>query len=269
VGNQADVTEFGLVTKRIQDKSASSKTHARRSSAGDGAGPSINSWSALEEYLRARPEDVSNIRCSSSDEAKITALFERFSLTPSWAIDSQQREGFVASIRISFQDEEAFYVDAQARQNDIIVACDHVTDTRNLGAIARSAAFFGCQNILLPKDRQAPINSACLGAAQGAFAWIKPVEVTNLSRSLEKLKACGYWILAADMAGTPLAEIKPNFEKTVLVLGSEDRGISPNILAKSDLKLSISSPQANLESLNVSVAAGILIHELRQRLTGK
>ncbi len=254
------------MTKNLSEKL--NKHKARRSHRESENGPAINSWSALTEYLRAKPEAIRRIACAPSEEKKLKALIERLGLAVECRTDSSMSEGFSASISVNFLEEEEMFAQALSRHKDIIVACDHVTDTRNLGAIARSAAYFGCQTLLLPRDRQAPINSSCLGAAQGAFAWIEPVAVVNLGRALERLKECGYWIVAADMDGKPLAEVKTPFDKMVLILGSEDKGIGANILSKSDVKISIASPSANLESLNVSVAAGILIHALRQRLAG-
>ncbi len=253
--------------KKTFPSEAQSKNRPRRTHKEDGGGLVISSWSALEEYLRARPSALEQISYAASEEKRLHALFEKYSLSkPVTAkVNPQASEGLSAKVKIVELDEETFFERSQSCRRDIIVACDHITDTRNLGAIARSAAFFGCRHLLLPKDRQAPITTATLGAAQGAFAWIEPVIVTNLMRALERLKGAGYWILAADMDGTAVNSLPQSFDKVVLVLGSEERGVGANILKRCDLKVSIPSPAGNLESLNVSVAAGILIHALHQR----
>jgi predicted rRNA methylase len=225
----------------------------------------LNSWSALEEYLKVQPESIQDIHFAAREEKRLSALLARYQVQIPHKIDEEVQEGLRAQVRLRLGDEDSFLELAAGKSRDLVVACDHITDTRNLGAIARTAAFFGVQHLLLPKDRQAPITSATLGAAQGAFARLEAVPVTNLARTLVQLKDRGYWILSADMGGTPLTEMRQSYEKAVLVLGSEDKGIGANILSKSDVRISIPSPDSQLESLNVSVAAGILIHAMHQR----
>jgi predicted rRNA methylase len=238
------------------------KKNTRRTHREPGDGLFVSSWSALEEYLKAQPQSIQSIHFAAREEKRLQTLLARYQLELPCQIDQEAAEGLRAAVKVGLGDEDQFLQAAADKAHDLVVACDHITDTRNLGAIARTAAFFGVQHLLLPKDRQAPITSATLGAAQGAFARVEPVLVTNLARTLMQLKERGYWIIAADMHGTPLSEMRQSFDKTVLVLGSEDRGVGQNILAKSDVRLAIPSPEGQLESLNVSVAAGILIHGL-------
>lgn len=258
-----------MIKKTSSEASLGSKNRNRRTQKEAAAqkGLFINSWSALEEYLRARPHAIQHIAYAAREEKRLQALLATFQLADSIQIQVNHgvQEGLSVQVKVDELGEESFFERSAGSQRDIIVACDHITDTRNLGAIARSAAFFGCRHLLLPRDRQAPITNATLGAAQGAFAWVEPVIVTNLARALERLKDCGYWILCADMDGTSVESFTQDFEKIVLVLGSEERGVSANILNRSDMKIAIPSPTGNLESLNVSVAAGILIHALHQR----
>lgn len=236
---------------------------ARRSHQTGREGLFINNWSALGEYLRAQPEALQKIYHAPRETKRIHQLLSEHGVTLSCEEDQEMETGFAAKVTVRYKDEEQLLRDAATRTEDLIIACDHVTDTRNLGAIARTAAFFGLSTILMPKDRQAPITSATLGTAQGAFATVAPTEVTNLGRTLLALKECGYWIAAADMVGTPVDKMPTRYEKLVLVLGSEDKGVAAQILNKSDFTLSIPSYGGKLESLNVSVAAGILIHALR------
>jgi 23S rRNA (guanosine2251-2'-O)-methyltransferase len=236
---------------------------ARRSHQTGREGLFINNWSALGEYLRSQPEALQKIYHAPREAKRIHQLLSEHGVTLSCEEDQEMETGFAAKVAVRYKDEEQLLREAATRTEDLIIACDHVTDTRNLGAIARTAAFFGLSTILMPKDRQAPITSATLGTAQGAFATVAPTEVTNLGRTLLALKECGYWIAAADMVGTPVDQMPARYEKLVLVLGSEDKGVAAQILNKSDFTLSIPSYGGKLESLNVSVAAGILIHALR------
>ncbi len=210
-----------------------------------------------------RPELITSIRCAPGDKKRLDQVLQKYARTLSITIDHTEAEkGLAVFVDVPVMDEHEFLEEAAASEREFILACDHVTDTRNLGALARTGAYFGMRYLLLPKDRQAPISGATLGTAQGAFAHIRPVVVTNLGRTLVDLKERGYWALAADMDGQSVESLAHDYEKKVLVLGAEDKGISPGVLAKCDLTVAIQSATEHLESLNVSVAAGILIHAL-------
>lgn len=236
------------------------KKPLRRTNATDGL--YLTSWSGLDEYLRARPDLIRSIRCMAADRKKLELFLSRHPAFKCPIEYSEEEKGLSVTVDVPLVDEGKFLEDVSLSEREFILACDHVTDTRNLGALARTAAYFGMRYLLLPKDRQAPISGATLGSAQGAFAFIQPVFVTNLGRTLNELKERGFWVLAADMEGQEVSTLKQDYEKKVLVLGAEDKGVSPGILSKSDLVVSIRTESPKLESLNVSVAAGILIHAL-------
>ena len=249
--------------KNYQSSLSKSKSN-RRSHAESRDGLFINNWSAFEEYLKSAPKSLSNLACASADEIRLNELRTKYEAVDlDYVVDPKLETGIRANVAIEYLDEEKMLEEAALRRHDLIIACDHITDTRNLGAIARTAAFFGLRNIILPKDRQASITSGTMAVAQGAFATIKPSLVTNLSRTLLSLKECGYWIATADMKGADLNKFRADYNKLVLVLGSEDKGVSAQIRNKSDLLVSIPSMGGSLDSLNVSVAAGILIYKLK------
>jgi 23S rRNA (guanosine2251-2'-O)-methyltransferase len=168
----------------------------------------------------------------------------------------------MAEVVMPWASEEDVVAYAQLSNSALIIVCDHVTDTRNLGAIARSAAYFGAKFIVMPKDRQAPITSATLSAAQGAFALIRPIQVTNISRFLREIQGHGFWVAVADMNGQNVDEMPHTYEKLALVLGSETRGVSKIVRELADMTLSVVPPAPLLESLNVSVASAVLLHSL-------
>ena len=232
----------------------------RRTNATDGL--YLTSWSGLDEYLRARPELIQSIRCPCVDRKKLEQVLASYPKLNCPIEYNESEKGLAVTVDVPLIDEMKFLESVSASEREFVLACDHVTDTRNLGALARTAAYFGMRYIILPKDRQAPISGATLGAAQGAFAFVQPVFVTNLGRTLNDLKERGFWVLAADMEGQEVSTLCQDYEKKVLVLGAEDKGVSQGILSKSDIVVSINSEAPKLESLNVSVAAGILIHAL-------
>ncbi len=143
----------------------------------------------------------------------------------------------------------------------LLLALDSVQDPRNLGAIIRSAEALGAGGVLIPRDRQAPVTPLTERVAAGATAYLPAVQIGNLARTLEKLKKDGYWIIGADSSkGSPPEELDLP-RPLVLVLGSEEKGIRPVNLKQCDALVKIPL-SGKVDSLNVSVAAGILIYEL-------
>lgn len=154
---------------------------------------------------------------------------------------------------------EEIGADVAEGQRSLVLALDQVTDPRNLGAILRTAAALGVAAVLLPQRRSAELGGACAKAASGALDLVPIVEVVNLARALAELKQRGYWTLGLDGAAPQrLEELDPP-PKLVLVLGSEGEGLrrlvgeSCDFLARIDI-------DPRMESLNVSVAAGIALY---------
>lgn len=149
-----------------------------------------------------------------------------------------------------------------------IVAIDHVTDPHNLGAILRSAWWFGAGIVLVPARRSAPISDVVHRSSAGAASLVPLAHVSNLRNALERCKDSGWWVYAADAGGEDLTSIDMD-PRAVIVLGAEGAGISPIIGRLADATVSIprySSP-GSVDSLNVSVSAGILLYEYRRRRT--
>ena len=147
----------------------------------------------------------------------------------------------------------------------ILIALDSIQDPHNLGAIIRSASAAGAVGIILTKDRAAPLNATAAKSSAGAIAHLDICTVTNLNQALKKLKNEGFWIYgAAGEAGQSLYDT--DFSGPIcLIIGGEKKGIRPLVREQCDFLLSI--PMAgSLDSLNASVAAGILLFEaVRQR----
>jgi 23S rRNA (guanosine2251-2'-O)-methyltransferase len=153
--------------------------------------------------------------------------------------------------------------DAQAAS--LVLALDQVSDPRNLGAILRTAAALGVEGIVLPQRRSAELGGACAKAASGALDLVPLVEVVNLGRTLAELKQRGYWIVGLDTAGDAALETLDLPPRVVLVLGSEGEGLRRLVAEQCDhlARLPIDS---RMESLNVSVAAGIALYLLSRRV---
>lgn len=232
----------------------------------------VEGIAAITEYLRFKPQSVKKIFAKERQFAALSKELSAYNVriesvkenesagderilpgTPIWAHIHHEMMDW-----LSFET----YLSKLARPNELILALDHISDPRNLGAIIRSAAFFGVTKVIVPERRQVLLTHAGVGTAQGGFALCDLVVVVNLSRALEELKEKGFWILGAAMNGEPVDKIRGRYERQVLVLGSEDKGISSNVLTKCDVHVSIGGSANTLESLNVSVAAGILLQRL-------
>jgi 23S rRNA (guanosine2251-2'-O)-methyltransferase len=155
------------------------------------------------------------------------------------------------------------FLDHQDRPGTLVLALDGITDPHNLGAILRSAEQFGVDVVVLPARRSARVNPTVEKVSAGASNYVRTVTVTNLRRALGQLKEAGYWVYGADAAGAPLwdAELQG---KTVLVMGSEGKGVSEVVRRECDQLLRIPT-SGRVDSLNVSVAAGVLLYECYRR----
>ncbi|MBF0441719.1 MAG: RNA methyltransferase [Oligoflexales bacterium] len=230
----------------------------------------IKSWSAFKEYLKYKPDAIMGIRCRKSLQQSVRDLVEEKNLKLSFfeimqgnSVDISASFEFAVKLKVCVEFE---FLERVARRvdsgRDLILALDHLTDSRNLGAIARSAGFFGVSDMVIPTRRQVTLNSASVATAQGGFSLVSLTEVVNLSRTLETLKKYGYWVIGTDMDGEDVALIRGAYSKTVLVLGSEDKGISAKVKKNCDRIIGIKGGKPGLESLNVSVACGIFLNEL-------
>ena len=150
----------------------------------------------------------------------------------------------------------------EAGQQPLIVALDGVTDPRNLGAIARSAAAFGAHGVLVPARRAAGVTAGAWKASAGTLARVPVARAPNLATTLAAYAAAGLFVAGLDGgAETPLDELSLADGPLVLVVGSEGRGLSRLVAARCDVLARI--PISGLaDSLNAGVAAGIALYEV-------
>ncbi|MFA6825198.1 MAG: 23S rRNA (guanosine(2251)-2'-O)-methyltransferase RlmB [Bacteroidales bacterium] len=146
-----------------------------------------------------------------------------------------------------------------------LLMLDRVTDVRNLGAIARSAECAGVDAIIVPQYSSAQINEDAIKTSSGALLRIPICRELNLKTTINLAKEMGVNVYCATEKGGEIYTQVPMKESLMIVMGSEDTGVSPEIIKLCDKRIKIPI-KANIESLNVSVAAGILIYEVvRQR----
>ncbi|HEY1966813.1 MAG TPA: 23S rRNA (guanosine(2251)-2'-O)-methyltransferase RlmB [Pseudonocardia sp.] len=158
--------------------------------------------------------------------------------------------------------DELLEAASHAGQAPLIVAMDGVTDPRNLGAVVRSAAAFGAHGVLLPQRRSAGITAAAWRTSAGTAARVPVARATNLTRTLREYASAGLMLAGLDADGdVTIDEFTLAAEPLVIVVGGEGRGLSRLVRETCDVTVSI--PMAsNVESLNASVAAGVLLAEV-------
>ena len=143
----------------------------------------------------------------------------------------------------------------------LLLVLDGITDPHNLGACLRSADAFGAQAVIVPKDRSVGLNATAAKAASGAAETVPVITVTNLARTLADLKERGVWVLGADERGESLFSADVS-GPVAWVLGAEGQGLRRLTRETCDRLIGIPLAGA-VESLNVSVAAGICLYATR------
>lgn len=171
------------------------------------------------------------------------------------------RAGAEADIRPR-QPEPLASLFARASSGDRWIALDGVQDPHNVGAIFRTAAFFGVRGIVTTADRAAPLTAVVYDVASGGVEAVPHAIETNLRRALDAAKAAGVWVLGtSEHAVKPLGEI-PRDRPWLIVLGNEETGLRRLVLESCDEVCAVPPKGSVVTSLNVSVAAGILLATL-------
>lgn len=148
-----------------------------------------------------------------------------------------------------------------ASSNDFIVILDHLEDPHNLGAIIRTSEAAGVDYIIMPKDRQVMVNSTVMKTSAGALSNMRIVTVSNLVNTIEKLKSVGYWVVGTAMENSVDYRMIDYSGKIALVIGNEGKGISRLVRSSCDFVATIPM-NGKINSLNASVASGIMIYEV-------
>jgi 23S rRNA (guanosine2251-2'-O)-methyltransferase len=163
-----------------------------------------------------------------------------------------------------YADLESVTASGSTHERGLLVVLDGVEDPHNLGAIVRTAHAAGAAGVVIPERRAASLTDVVAKAAAGALEHLPIVRVTNVNRTLEELKQQGYWIYGLDERGREEYDGVEYTEPAALVLGAEGRGLHEQVRRHCDVLVRI--PMAGkISSLNVSVAAGIVLFEWKRR----
>ena len=147
-----------------------------------------------------------------------------------------------------------------------VIICDEIEDPHNLGAIIRTAEACGVHGIIIPKRRSASLNTVVAKSSAGALEYMRVARVTNIPSVIDELKEQGLWIYAADMDGGPWCQTDYT-GASAFVIGNEGRGVGPLVKKKCDGIVAMPMV-GQINSLNASVAAGILMYEAARQRQG-
>lgn len=160
--------------------------------------------------------------------------------------------------------EEMLKAAREKGEPPFLILLDNMEDPHNLGAIIRTANLAGAHGVIIPKRRAVGLTAVVAKTSAGAINYTPVAKVTNLSNTIAELKDQGMWFVCADMGGTPMYQL--DLKGPIgLVIGNEGEGVSPLVKKNCDFVASIPM-KGDIDSLNASVAAGVLAYEIvRQR----
>ncbi len=203
------------------------------------------------------------IPCSETTEKELNSLVSNLSETAKehrGIVLISENEKQISENKVDF---DQFLKSIENKDSSIVVILDSITDPHNVGAIIRSCDQFGVDLVVLPERRGASESEIIGRSSAGASAWVQTSVVSNLVRTVEKLKEAGFWIYGADAGGETAGQTSLQ-GKIALVMGSEGSGISRLLEEKCDKIISIPTC-GKLDSLNVSVACGVLLYEIKRQ----
>ncbi|MCD7807370.1 MAG: 23S rRNA (guanosine(2251)-2'-O)-methyltransferase RlmB [Lachnospiraceae bacterium] len=164
--------------------------------------------------------------------------------------------------------EDIFALAEKKGEQPFVILLDNLEDPHNLGAILRTANLAGAHGVIIPKNRAVGLTASVARVSAGAINYTPVVKVTNLAQTIEELKKKGLWFVCADMGGTLMYDLDLT-GPIGLVIGNEGEGVGRLVREHCDMTAAIPM-KGDIDSLNASVAAGVLSYEIvRQRLLGK
>ena len=172
----------------------------------------------------------------------------------------------VAAVRAFSETEDIFALAENRGEPPFLIVCDEIEDPHNLGAIIRTAECAGAHGVVIPKRRSVGLTAAVGKASAGAVEYLPVARVPNIAAFLDEIKARGVWVYTADMDGADWCQT--DFSgPAALVVGSEGFGVSRLVKEKSDFIVSLPM-KGRINSLNASVACGILCYEIARQRAG-
>ena len=221
-----------------------------------------------KEYL-INNEIINNIYLQENfSDLEILRLIEKkkynVKIVKKYELDKMTKENHQGII-LKVNDFKYSDLDSFTKKDDsLVVLLDHIEDPHNFGAIIRTCEAANVDGIIIPKNRSVDVNSTVIRTSVGATKYVPVAQVTNIKSTIDKLKKDGYWIVGTDMNGTNYSQIDYK-GKTCIIIGNEGSGMAKIVHENCDFIAEIPM-KGKINSLNASVAAGIIIYEaVKQR----
>lgn len=179
-------------------------------------------------------------------------------------------QGVIAIVAAAsyFTFDDILRIPAQREQVPLFLILDGIEDPRNLGAILRTAEAAGVHGVIIPERRAVGLTETVAKTAAGALEYVPVVKVVNIVNTIEELKKAGIWVAGAEAGGDMVYWDADFAQPTALVLGGEDKGVRR--LVRDHCDFIVSMPlMGKINSLNVSVATGVLLYEVLRQRNGK
>ncbi|MCL2809981.1 MAG: 23S rRNA (guanosine(2251)-2'-O)-methyltransferase RlmB [Treponema sp.] len=212
-----------------------------------------------------RAKEIVTLAVNNKIRLERTGVFELDKLAPDNRGIALQVSDHVSADSGADISLETFLEELGDKKNSLVLILDEITDPHNYGAILRCCDQFAVDLVISRNRRNAKHAAVISQTSAGAVSWVSQAETPNLVRAMEDLKEAGFWIYGADMDGEPVYK-KDLSGRTAIVLGGEGSGLSRLLYEKCDGFAGIPS-SGRIDSLNVSVAAGILLYEIRRQLS--
>ena len=208
-------------------------------------------------YLQEKFSDQEVLRLIEKKKynVKIVKKYELDKMT------KENHQGIILKVNdFKYSDLDSF----TKKDDSLVVLLDHIEDPHNFGAIIRTCEAANVDGIIIPKNRSVDVNSTVIRTSVGATKYVPVAQVTNIKSTIDKLKKDGYWIVGTDMNGTNYSQIDYK-GKTCIIIGNEGSGMARIVRENCDFIAEIPM-KGKINSLNASVAAGIIIYEaVKQR----
>lgn len=197
---------------------------------------------------------------------KLNVPVEKMPLSKlNYLTNKRNHQGIAAIIKeFKYLSLEEVIFSTKKEVNPLVVILDEIQDPHNFGAILRTCAFFNVKNVIIKKHNQVPLNATVAKVSTGALNFVNVCQVANLSQTIEELKKHGFWIVSTDVHEATHFSSVDYHRSIALILGSEGKGVSPLLTKRSDYVVQI-PVMGPIDSLNVSVAAGILISHIKNK----
>ena len=184
---------------------------------------------------------------------------------------SVKHQGIAVKIEsFKYCDYSLWEQSSKNKENELVLLLDKIEDPRNFGAIIRTAAAVGVSAIFVPSYGQSPVTDTVFSTSTGNIFKVNIIQVSNINNTIEKIKKLGFWTYALDMGKKSEENLfrQKLDKKTAFVLGSEGEGVSPKTVNNCDFITSIPM-ENNVESLNVSVSAAVVMYEWKRQYLKK